>query len=106
MWVRQQNSAYIYVLFYNRWDPSDVHNNLVVHRHAPDWNVVESIGKYRFGDPPELQRDAVVFVSRYRDGSAAYQVVSGTSGGRRVLVVEHADSSVMPDAPAVVAPSH
>lgn len=92
VWLRQQDSAYIYVLFYQRWDPSDAHNNLLVHRHAPDWNNVESLGKYHFGDPPDLQRDAVVFISRYRDGSAAYQVVSATSDGQRILILEHADS--------------
>lgn len=84
------NSVYIYVLFYRRWSPEDVHRNLVVHRDPPNWNRVESIGKYRFGDPPQFLANGVRYTSRLPDGTAAYEVISGSSEAKRVLVLRQA----------------
>jgi 4-amino-4-deoxy-L-arabinose transferase-like glycosyltransferase len=89
IWLDDNNSSYIYVLFYKRWDPSDVHRDLVVIRNPPDWNRTVSIGKYRFGRPENLRDKAHLFTSRFRNGTAAYEVSDGTSGLKRILLVEH-----------------
>jgi len=86
----RMNSVYIYVLFYRRWSPEDVHRRLVVRRDPPNWNYVESIGKYRFGDPPEFEPGEVRFTSRLPDGTPAYEVISGLVGAQRVLVLRQA----------------
>ena len=52
IWVTDVNQPYIYVLYDHTWPPSDVHQNLVLRRQPPDFNEVELIGKYHFGDPP------------------------------------------------------
>ena len=88
VWIRHQNSAYIYVLFYREWDPSDVHRNLVVRRNPPDWNVVESIGRFHFGDAPGFQRQETLFMTYEPSGVPAYEVVAGSSAGGRTLVIE------------------
>ena len=88
VWLDDSNSSYVYVLFYNRWEPSDVHRDRVVHRKPPDWNRVDSIGAYRFGAPPAFEREATLHTSHLPGGGAAYAVVSGTSEGKRVLMVE------------------
>jgi hypothetical protein len=88
VWIRHQNSAYIYLLFYRRWDPSDVHRGLVVRRNPPDWNVVESIGRYRFGDPPGFVAQEVLLVTNEPAGRPAYGVVKGLSGDRAILVIQ------------------
>jgi 4-amino-4-deoxy-L-arabinose transferase-like glycosyltransferase len=84
------NSVYIYVLFYLRWNPEDVHRSLVVRRDPPNWNYVESIGRYHFGEPPEFEPGEVLFTSRLPDGTPAYEVLSGSVGAQHVLVLRQA----------------
>lgn len=93
VWLDDNNSSYIYVLFYKRWDPSDVHRDLVVVRNPPDWNRTVSIGKYCFGRPEDLRDEAKVFTARFHDGKPAYEVSKASSGTKRVLLVEHVPPS-------------
>jgi hypothetical protein len=88
VWIRHQNSAYIYLLFYRRWDPSDVHRGLIVRRNPPDWNVVESIGRFRFGDPPDFVGQEVLLVTSEPAGRLAYGVMKGLSGDKTILVIQ------------------
>ncbi|MGE0685850.1 MAG: glycosyltransferase family 39 protein [Dehalococcoidia bacterium] len=90
VWVLPDvHNPYIYVLFYKRWSPDDVHSNLVLTRDPPEWNVVHSIGKYRFDEPTGFSlRDLTpVTSSRYSDGRPAYDVLEGTVNSKRLLVV-------------------
>jgi hypothetical protein len=63
IWVANENQPYIYVLFLNRWPPSDVHRSLSVRRDPPKFNEVEAIGKYRFGDPGIKPNELVLLYS-------------------------------------------
>jgi 4-amino-4-deoxy-L-arabinose transferase-like glycosyltransferase len=90
VWVDDTNAAYAYVLFFKRWEPSDVHRDLIVRRNPPDWNQAVSIGRYRFGAPPDFVAGETLHASIYRNGSTAYEVIEGRSGERSVLVVRPA----------------
>jgi len=90
VWVLPDvHNPYIYVLFYKRWSPDDVHSNLVLTRDPPEWNVVHAIGRYRFDEPSGFLLSDLTLVtsSRYSDGRPAYDVLDGTVSGRRLLVV-------------------
>jgi 4-amino-4-deoxy-L-arabinose transferase-like glycosyltransferase len=90
VWLNDNNSSYIYLLFYRRWDPSDVHNNLLVKRHAPDWNQTISIGKYHFGEPSLTSAPREVFASKHAGKANGYRVSAATTNEGRVLVIEPA----------------
>ncbi|HET8628679.1 MAG TPA: glycosyltransferase family 39 protein [Thermomicrobiales bacterium] len=54
IWFSGASAPYIYVLFYDRWPPSDAHASLVVRRAPPRFNRVDALGKYHFGEPADL----------------------------------------------------
>jgi 4-amino-4-deoxy-L-arabinose transferase-like glycosyltransferase len=90
IWITGGNEPYIYVLFYNQWPPSDVHQQLVIRRAPPAFNQIETIGKYHFGDPSNIKPDALAILETIRDpdGKPVYEVRGGESNERgRVLVV-------------------
>lgn len=75
------NQPYIYVLFYARWPPSEVHETREVQRE---------IGRYRFQTPPDLRSEEldVLHVSRDPQGRPMYEVRGGeAASGERVLLV-------------------
>jgi hypothetical protein len=91
IWVADVNQPYIYVLYDHTWPPSDVHKNLVLRRQPPDFNEVESIGKYHFGDPPGVNAAGLVILDTIRDptGRAVYDVRGGeTPARKRVLLID------------------
>ena len=87
------NQPYIYVLFYARWPPSEVHETLNVRR------VRREIGRYRFQPPrdlpPGLRAEELEVLYHNRDPAISvpserplYEVRGGeAASGERVLVV-------------------
>ena len=74
------HTAYIYVLFYERWAPSDVHRRLEVQRSPPQLNSAVSLGKYRFqGTEPDPRELAVVFSFPDPAGRNAWRIYAGQS---------------------------
>lgn len=49
IWISDTNQPYIYVLFYRRWSPSEVHERLQVRRGPPAFNAVGQFGNYGSG---------------------------------------------------------
>jgi hypothetical protein len=97
IWVLPDvHEPYIYVLFYKRWPPDDVHSNLVLTRDPPEWNAVHSIGKYHFDDPSDFSLNDLKLVTRsqYSNGSPAYDVLEGTVNGKRLLVIHRSPQDV------------
>jgi len=92
IWIADTNEPYIYVLFYGQWPPSVVHTDLRVQRHPPEFNEVDSFGRFHFGDwSTELDPEALAPVERISDanGEPAYEIRSGLVGGsRRVLFID------------------
>jgi hypothetical protein len=92
IWVTDTNQPYIYVLFYSRWPPSDVHESLQVQRNPPAFNEVIKIGKYHFGDPPGVDLDRLAPLATIYDstGRAVYEVRGGENLDRKnILLVRH-----------------
>jgi hypothetical protein len=90
IWVTDTNQPYIYVLFYSRWPPSDVHQSLQVQRNPPAFNEATVIGKYHFGDPPHVKLDELVLLFTVYDptGRAVYEVRGGeTLDQKNILLV-------------------
>jgi len=90
IWITDTNQPYIYVLFYDRWPPSEVHRSLNVQRNPPKFNEVEAIGKYRFGDPPSVKPDELALLYSVQDpvGRTVYEVHGGETTDRgRILLV-------------------
>jgi len=90
IWVTDTNQPYIYVLFYSRWPPSDVHQGLQVRRNPPAFNEVTMIGKYHFGDPPHVRLDELALLDTVYDptGRAVYEVRGGeTLDQKSILLV-------------------
>jgi 4-amino-4-deoxy-L-arabinose transferase-like glycosyltransferase len=89
IWVTDANQPYIYVLFFSRWPPSDVHRHLVVRRDPPAFNEVQAIGRYRFGPLPDTTAAALAPLFTVFDpaGRAAYTVRGGAVDGRRLLFI-------------------
>jgi 4-amino-4-deoxy-L-arabinose transferase-like glycosyltransferase len=92
IWVTDTNQPYIYVLFFNRVSPNDVHRMLPVIRDPPQFNQVPAFEKYRFGGlPAGVTADSLPVLTTILlpDGGVAYQVRGGTTpGGRRVMLIE------------------
>lgn len=101
IWVAGAEEPYIYELFYNRWPPSEVHRDLQLRRAPPDFNQIEAIGKYRFGDAPAFTSGLpVLYAARDPLGQAAYEVRGGLSPeNRRVLLVRPVEASAAGNAP-------
>jgi 4-amino-4-deoxy-L-arabinose transferase-like glycosyltransferase len=90
IWIEDVNQPYIFVLFYAQWSPSDVHQHLRVRRSPPEFNDVQRIGKYHFGDPPPNGSDQLAVLETVRDpnGRTAYEIRGGQlRDDRRVLLV-------------------
>jgi hypothetical protein len=95
IWVSDVNQPYIYVLAYAQWPPSDVHSNLHLRRHPPDFNQVDGIGKYRFpelwGKPPaDIKPEALKLVHTVYapNKRVAYELRRGYVEGRgQVLLI-------------------
>ena len=84
------NQPYIYVLFYARWPPSEVHHMLEVKGDPPAGIRVERIGRYRFQTPPDLRPEELdlLQVSRDPEGRPMYEVRGGkVLSGERILLV-------------------
>jgi 4-amino-4-deoxy-L-arabinose transferase-like glycosyltransferase len=84
------DQPYIYVLFYNRWPPSDVHEMLAWRRDPPGGNRVEGIGRYRFQLPPDFRPERLDLLGViYDKGQPVYEVRRGVTieNSQRVLVV-------------------
>ncbi len=100
IWVADTNEAYIYVLFYGRWSPGVVHNILRVQRHPPEFNEVEALGKYHFGDASGLKALHLPVVDTVVDptGHARYEVRGGVvdAGSRRILLIEKPSATTLP----------
>jgi len=81
VWISDTNidQPYIYLLFYAKWPPSDVHQNLQIRRAPPDFNEVNAFGKYHFGDLPadHLNDLVLLYSSQDLDGRTLYQVRGG-----------------------------
>ena len=87
---RNMNQPYIYVLFYARWPPSEVHQTLEVKRDPPAGIGVEGIGRYRFQTPDYRPEELdVLHVIRDPEGRPRYEVREGEAvpSGERVLLV-------------------
>ncbi len=97
IWIADTNEAYIYVLFYGQWSPSVVHEILQVDRHPPEFNEVETLGKYHFGDSSSIKalRLPVLHAVRDATGNARYEVRGGLGddGSRRLLLIDKPDAS-------------
>jgi len=90
IWITNDNQTYIYVLFFNSWSPSDVHQHLVVKRDPPHFNEVDGFGKYRFGVPPDVAPSqlSLLYSIRDRNGRTAYWISRAETTNRgRILVV-------------------
>jgi 4-amino-4-deoxy-L-arabinose transferase-like glycosyltransferase len=90
IWITDVNQPYIYVLFYNKWPPSDVHQNLQVLRAPPNFNQVDAFDKYHFGDLPndDFNDLALLYSLQAANGNTLYQVRGGVIPARgRVLLV-------------------
>ncbi|MGI8550145.1 MAG: ArnT family glycosyltransferase [Dehalococcoidia bacterium] len=91
IWVVDTNEPYIYVLFFNQWLPSEVHDKLQVSRNPPGFNQVYAFGKYHFLFlPSSINKNQlrILYTVNYPSGGVAYQVRGGVAGqGGRVLVV-------------------
>lgn len=90
IWVDDANQAYIYVLFGNRWPPSDVHERLQPHRMPPEFNSVDVFDKYRFVDGGALEAGdfELLYTAVDAAGRPRYEVRRGQVAGHgRVLVV-------------------
>ena len=83
------NQPYIYVLFYARWPPSEVHQMLEVKGDPPAGIRVERIGRYRFQTPEYRPEELdVLHVSRDPKSRPMYEVREGeAASGERVLLV-------------------
>jgi len=91
IWITDVDQPYIYLLFYAKWPPSDVHQNLQVRRAPPAFNEVTAFGKYHFGDLPAVNFNDLVLLYRSQDsdGRTWYQVRGGVIPERgRVLFLD------------------
>ncbi|MBA3943684.1 MAG: phospholipid carrier-dependent glycosyltransferase [Herpetosiphonaceae bacterium] len=92
IWISNANEAYIYVLFYERWSPDDVHQYLAVRRRPPAFNTVDTFDKYHFGEPSAAQSKAltILYTISYPNGSPAYEVLGGqTKEHKPIFVIRH-----------------
>ncbi len=91
VWLADTTGHYAYVLFYNRWPPSDAHEKLLVRRDPPRFNQVDSLGMYRFGDPPgiNVQDLALLHTVTTPSGAPAYEVRGGQTAARGKILLVH-----------------
>ncbi len=91
VWLADTTGHYAYVLFYNRWPPSDAHEKLLVRRDPPRFNQVDSLGVYRFGDPPGINSEdlALLHTVTTPSGAPAYEVRGGETATRGKLLLVH-----------------
>jgi 4-amino-4-deoxy-L-arabinose transferase-like glycosyltransferase len=89
------NQAYIYVLFYSKAPPALVQQTLQVRRNPPEFNHVDTFGKYRFVGlrerPPRNvpgEPLGVLHSVHYPDGRTAFEVIGWVArDGKRTLLV-------------------
>jgi len=97
IWLTDINEAYIYVLFYTRWPPTQVHQTIEVQRHPPEFNEVEKLGKYNFGALPSAEPGRLPPVEEIprASGIPAYEIRAGILQDRgRVLWVHRVDQQL------------
>jgi len=91
IWITDAAEPYIYVLFADRWSPSDVQARLVVHRAPPASNWVSEFGKYRFESlPPGVDPLTMTVVKEIDepDGTVAFRIRAGVDPrGERILLI-------------------
>jgi 4-amino-4-deoxy-L-arabinose transferase-like glycosyltransferase len=96
IWVTDTNQPYIYVLFYERQPPPQVHRELRAQRDPGLFNYVARVGKYRFpayppraSTPLPLGTFATLYTVPGPDGRTTYEVRGGTAvDGKRVLIID------------------
>jgi hypothetical protein len=91
VWITDAPQPYMYLLFYAKWPPSEVHRSLQVRRSPPSSNRVDTFGKYRFGNPPNAWRQELplLYAVPYPGSDIMYQVRGGEVSDRGAILLVH-----------------